>query len=141
MESDDPTVVRVLAVTVDDVVAALEANERREADAVLRATPPFSGRMRARLHIEGAEGEYDRPSPIHVSPSKLVEEVPSFPSPDDTADELRSDPATAYTHERHRTRHERRVQCWRATVRDSLVDRCTVETATEPIEVDIVALG
>ncbi|MFP4625983.1 MAG: hypothetical protein ACOCQ7_00045 [Natronomonas sp.] len=141
MESDDPTVVRVLAVTVDDVVAALEANERRDADAVLRATPPFSGRMRARLHIEGKEGEYDRPTPIHVAPLKLLEEVPSFPSPDDTEDELRSDPATAYTHERHRKRHERRVQCWRAAIRNSLVERCTIETAKEPIDVDIVALG
>ena len=43
MESDDPTVIRSLAVTADDVVAALEANERRDAAAVLRVTPPFSG--------------------------------------------------------------------------------------------------
>lgn len=137
----DPRVVRVLAVTVEDVVTALEANERRDANVVLRATPPFSGRMRARLHVAGTEGEYDGPAPIHVPPATLVEEVPSFPTPDDTADELRSDSEATYSPERHRGRHERRVRRWRATVRESLVDRCTVETAKGPIDVEIAALG
>lgn len=141
MESDDPTAVRVLAVTVDDVVTALEANERRDAGAVLRVTPPFSGRMRARIHVEGGEGEYDDTEPIHVPPERFVEDVPPFPTPDETADELRSDPAATYTPEEHRRRHERRVERWRETVRQSLEERITVETPAGTIEVEVAALG
>jgi hypothetical protein len=49
-DAPDPTVVHTVAVTVDDVVAAFEANRQTGAETVLRVTPPFSGRMRARLH-------------------------------------------------------------------------------------------
>ncbi|GAA0258711.1 hypothetical protein [Halobaculum roseum] len=56
-DDSDPAVIRQLAVTADDVLAALEARDRGRREAVLRITPPFSGRMRARLHVAGAEGE------------------------------------------------------------------------------------
>jgi len=104
VESDDPTSIRVLAVTADDVVTALETNQRRDTAAVLRVTPPFSGRMRARLHLDGTEHDYDDPEPIHVPPERLVGSIPSFPTADDTADELRSDPETTYSAETHRSR-------------------------------------
>ena len=70
MESEDPTVVRSLAVHADDVVQALETNARAdgEVEAILRVTPPFSGRMRARLHLAGREGESGRPC-ASASPS------------------------------------------------------------------------
>ena len=72
-EADDPTVIDTLAITAEDLIAALEANARRDAGAVLRVTPPFSGRMRARLHLAGAEGGYDdTPRPIHIPPQRLL---------------------------------------------------------------------
>lgn len=139
--SEDPSTVRSIAVTVDDVVAALEANERRDAGAVLRVTPPFSGRMRARIHREGTEGEYETPEPIHISPEQLVEPVPPFPSADDTEDELRADPSTEYSRSAHRKRHEAAVEAWRGAVRERLRERVTIETPDGPHEVQVSLLG
>jgi hypothetical protein len=139
--SDDPTDVRVLAVTTDDVVTAIEANERRDVGAVLRVTPPFSGRMRARLHREGGERDYDDPPPIHVPPDRFVDAVPPFPSADDTEDELRSDPATTYSRERHRERHAAAVEAWRTRVRESILDSVSIPTPEGPHEVRVATLG
>ena len=141
MESDDPTAIRVLAVTADDVLAALEANERRNAGAVLRVTPPFSGRMRARLHLAGAEKEYDDPAPLHVPPERFVRNVPPFPSPDETEDELRSDPGATYSPERHRKRHESAVETWRERIRETLLERTTIGTPAGELTVRIAVLG
>lgn len=136
-DEPDPTAVRSLAVRVDDVVAALEANERRDAEFVLRATPPFSGRMRARLHREGDD---DPPEPLYVPPEEFVGEVPEFPSPDDTEDEIRADPGVEYSRELHRRRHEAAVEEWREAVRGAVVERTTVETAEGPHEVRVTTL-
>ncbi|MFO7925844.1 MAG: hypothetical protein ACQET5_04020 [Halobacteriota archaeon] len=141
MESDDPTVLRVLAVTTDDIVTAIEANERRDVGAVLRVTPPFSGRMRARLHREGTEHGYDDPSPIHVPPARFVDSVPPFPSPDDTEDEIRADPETAYSRESHRRRHETAVEAWRTRVRESIRESVSIRTSEGPHEVRLALLG
>lgn len=53
----DPTVIRTVAVRSDDAVTALESNRRTGSSrgddggrVILRVTPPFHGRMRARLH-------------------------------------------------------------------------------------------
>lgn len=141
MESDDPTVIRVLAVTTDDIVTALEANERQGADAVLRVTPPFSGRMRARLHLDGTESEYSDPAPLHVDPTRFVGTVPAFPSPDDTEDELRSDPEETYSPERHRKRHEAAVEAWREHVREAVLSEATIGTAVGDHDVRVSMLG
>lgn len=133
--------VRALAVTTGDVVTALEANERRGRDAVLRVTPPFTGRMRARLHLAGAEGAYEGPSrPVHIDPERLVRDPPAFPSVDETGDELRAS-EEAYSRERHRERHEAAVAEWRAAVRDALVERATISTGDGRREVDVSYLG
>ena len=141
VQSDDPTVIRVLAVTTDDIVTALEANERRDAGAVLRVTPPFAGRMRARLHIAGTERAYDEPAPLHVQPERFVSRVPPFPTPDATEDQLRSDPDVEYTPERHRCRHETAVERWRSSVRDVLVERVTIDVPAGEHEVRLATLG
>lgn len=120
MESDDPSVIRVLAVSADDLVTALEANCRRDADAVLRVTPPFSGRMRARLHRAGYESGYGDPEPIHLDPQQFVGDPPPFPHPDDTEDELRE--AGNYSPERHREAHAAAVDRWRESVREDVLD-------------------
>jgi hypothetical protein len=48
--SPDPRRIESLSVTESDVIDALEAVARSDRDIVLRVTPPFSGRMRARIH-------------------------------------------------------------------------------------------
>lgn len=143
MQSDDPTVIRVLAVHADDVVSALEANASRDVRAVLRVTPPFNGRMRARLHLAGAEGGYDTdPEPLHVDPERLVDDdAPAYPTPDRTEDELRSDREGTYTPETHRDYHVRRVETWRERVREHLLEHATVETPAGPHEVRVAILG
>lgn len=124
-----------------DVVTALEANERRDRNAVLRVTPPFAGRMRARLHLAGAEGGYDDDArPVHLPPERLVRDPPAFPTVDETGDELRAS-EEPYSRERHRERHAEAVEAWRRTVRDSLDGRATLETPAGPHEVDVNYLG
>ncbi len=137
--SEDPTVIRSLAVTAEDVVAALEANRQRSAGAVLRVTPPFSGRMRARLHRAGMTVDAD-PDALHVPPERFVASPP-LPSPDDTEDAIRSDPDVPYDRATHRRRHEAALEAWRERVRAALVDRTTIETPDGPHEVDVAVLG
>lgn len=56
LESEDPRTVDVLVVHADDVVAALAATAQGR-ETVLRVTPPFRGRQRARIHVvEGVDG-------------------------------------------------------------------------------------
>ncbi|MES3517741.1 MAG: hypothetical protein PPP58_08770 [Natronomonas sp.] len=141
VSGDDPTTITVVAVTVEDVVAAIEANERRNAGAVLRVTPPFSGRMRARLHIAGAEQTYGDPAPLHVPPGRMVESVPPFPTPDEVADELRSDPDETYSPERQRERYETALQSWRQAIEDGIAETATIDTPSGPHDVRIAALG
>lgn len=137
----DPTVVRTLVVTTDDLVTALETNERRSAGAVLRVTPPFSGRMRARLHVEREADDYDPPEPVHVPPARLLESIPTLPTPDDTEDAIRADPSTTYSPELHRRRHATALERWRATVRKRVTDRATIETTYGEADVEIRTLG
>lgn len=140
-ESSDPTVIRSVAVTVEDLVSALETNRTSTNRAVLRITPPFSGRMRARLHVE-LDGEYEQtPRPVHVDPGKLVENPPPYPRPADTEDELRSDPERTYSVERHHEYHTEAVEHWRESVTSTLKDRATIETWAGPTTADLSYLG
>jgi hypothetical protein len=136
-ESDaDPTAIRSVAVTVDDVVTALEATKRSDRRIVLRITPPFSGRMRARLHRPTDEA---KTGAIHLDPTDLVADPPPYPHPDDTADRLRA--AGEYTTDRHHGRHTAAVDEWRAAVREAVVDAVDVPTPEGPRRVEVKPLG
>lgn len=115
----DPSRIRQLAVTTADVLAALEARDRGRREAVLRITPPFSGRMRARLHVAGAEGAYDGDAdaePVHVEPRAfLPDEFPRFPG----------------------TGAER----WRCAARESLQERVELSSSDGPLTVRVRYLG
>ena len=133
--SPDPHVIDSIAVTVGDVVAALEANRSANRGAVLRITPPFAGRMRARLHVAGGEGVYDGDSePIHIDPELLVERVPAYPTADDTADPS-DDPAA------HRRRHTDRLEAWRETVSQRLCEEVTITHDSEALDMRVLQLG
>ena len=115
-EGTDPGAIRSLAVTTEDVLAALEARQRGRRDAVLRVTPPFSARMRARLHVEGTEGEYEGDDPIHVRPEAFLPEgFPRFPGRD--------------------------AESWRSRVRDSLRERVELDGSDGPFRVRVRYLG
>jgi len=138
--STDPRDVRSVAVTTDDVVAAYEARRRSARPTVLRATPPFSGRMRARLHVPDGEGESDA---LHLDPAGLVDEdrIPDYPTPDDTEDELRADPDAEFSVERHRERHVEAVEEWRAAVADAVVESVELRTEAGSHAVAVKPLG
>ena len=160
MDSEDGDVgaIRSLAVTTDDVVAAYEARQRSSRRAVLRVNPPFSGRMRARLHVaegedrtEGDDGDADvegreseaETAALHLDPARLVAEddLPAYPSPDDTEDELRADPDAEFSVERHRERHVQAVEAWRDAVADAVVEAVELRTPEGPHRVEVKALG
>jgi len=136
-ESDDPGVIRSIAVTVDDVVTALEANASADRGAVLRVTPPFSGRMRARIHVDDGGGYEGDAEPIHLDPTTLVEEVPAYP----TADETSADNADSDDIETRRQRHTERLAEWRSTVRERLRERISVDHPDGTLDVQLHALG
>ena len=131
----DPTAIRSVAVTVDDVVTALEATRRSDRRTVLRITPPFSGRMRARLHRPTGDDN----EAVHLDPSTLVSDLPPYPDPDETADRLRA--AGEYTTERHHDRHAAAVREWRVAAREAIVDAVTLPTADGPHRVEVKRLG
>ena len=136
-ESDDPGVIRSIAVTVDDVVTALEANASADRGAVLRVTPPFSGRMRARIHVDDGGGYEGDAEPIHLDPTTLVEEVPAYP----TADETSAGNADSDDIETRRQRHTERLAEWRSTVRERLRERISVDHPDGTLDVQLHALG
>jgi hypothetical protein len=140
--SDDPTVVRSVAVTVDDVVTAIEARHRTGRRTWLRITPPFSARMRARLHAgddPGDGGAAAGPAPVLVRPDRFVSDRPPYPDPDETADALRE--AGAYDPETHRERHADRVAEWREAVRAAVAGEVALPTPEGDHRVTVVRLG
>ena len=142
IESPDPTVINAVVVTTDDLVSALEMNRTSGKRAVVRMTPPFSGRMRARLHVE-LDDEYDQtPAPIHIDPRALVDDsLPAYPRPAETEDELRSDPDREYTVDRHHEYHASVVAEWRQQIPDAVKPTATIETPAGPTTVEISLLG
>ena len=138
-ESEDPRDIRSIAVTADDVVAAVETNCTSDRTAVLRVTPPFSGRMRARLHVVV---ETDETGAIHVTPGRLLAaDAPAYPRPAETEDQLRAVDDESYTVERHREYHEMAVSEWRETTADAIVDSVTLATPTGEHDVSVHVLG
>jgi hypothetical protein len=141
-EFGDPGDIRSLALTGEDLVAAVEANRTSDRRVRFRVTPPFSGRMRARLHVEQAPDESTTPRPVYVDPERFLEpDSPSYPRPSETEDELRSDPDESYTVERHREYHASAVEAWREAIRDAVRDRIRIETPAGWIEVTVHVLG
>ena len=138
-----PDRIRSIAVHREDVANALEATLRSDREVVLRATPPFSGRMRARLHALDAgesqgdgDEDADAPVPIHIDPRALVADAPPYPEVDDTAADLPDADL-----ETRRERHAANVEAWRETVRERVADAVEIEVDGETRTVDVTALG
>ena len=127
--------IRSIAVHREDVATALEATLRSDKRVVLRITPPFSGRMRARLHTLGAEpidgsdaghGSDETDDPILVDPRDLVPEVPPYPEVDETAAKYPDADV-----ESRRERHAEAVAAWRERVRGSVVSSVAIGSGDE----------
>jgi len=133
----DYTAIRSVAVHREDVVTAFEASLRGDRRVVLRVTPPFSGRMRARLHEVTAGGAAD--GAVHVDPAALVADPPDYPEPDATG----PDPGApgGYDVERHRERHATAVDRWRERAGDRIVDRVRLRGDHGVHGVEVIVLG
>lgn len=165
-DGSTPSAVRVVTVTTEDAVAALEANLRRSRGLVLRLTPPFHGRQRARLHRPtssgddgerrpagaygggggGGSGASDRSTggwradgAVHVDPAALFPDAPPYPEVDETAARLRTD--GEYDPDRHYEAHAERVAEWRAALRERRADSVTLDLGDGPHDVGVRWLG
>ncbi|ERG94760.1 hypothetical protein [Haloquadratum walsbyi] len=127
----DPTRITALAVTTECLITALEATIRDQQITALCVTPPFTGRMRARLHMvyvdtntrtsekkDNNEDNYViRPEdehitetePISVGPERFIDDIPSLPTVDDVEDELRKS-ARSYSQSRHREWYQSAIE-------------------------------
>lgn len=132
----DPSDIRSVAVSAEDLLAAVEADARGESTAVLRVTPPFSGRMRARLHVVQDDADDET---VHIPPTALIEDgAPAYPSPDETADDLRAAADKSYSVERHRAYHEQQVDQWRTRLLDHAVSSVTVPGTDHEVQVSLL---
>jgi len=155
----------VVVVHADDVVAALAATAQGR-ETVLRVTPPFRRRQRARIHVPGEEtgagpseartresgesrsagervhdehaaGDAD---PVSVPAAAFVDDAaPSFPRAPET------EPAPAespdYDVDEHLERHEDAVAAWRAAVPEHFRETVTHEVGGATLAVDVKYLG
>ena len=133
----DPTAIRSLAVTPDDVVDAFVYTRENPGRAVLRATSPFHGRMRARLHVYRVD---DAPvtGAVHLDPERLLpgEVVAAYPSVKSFAG--RANDADASD---RREAHAAAIDTWRARAREAIVDEAEIDAGGHSHEVAIVTLG
>ncbi|MHB9286747.1 hypothetical protein ACKVMT_06865 [Halobacteriales archaeon Cl-PHB] len=138
----DPTVLRSIAVTADDVVTAVEVRRTTSDRPVLRVTPPFSGRMRARLHVPVTDEYGSAPQPVHVTPESLLDATaPDYPRPAETEAAIRRDADGDYDVDSHYDRHAEAVRAWRAATADAIRDRASIDLPSGSHEVRVVVLG
>lgn len=136
-ENDDPTAIRSLALSPSDAVDAYAYTQENPGEAVLRVTPPFHGRMRARIHVYRLD-DTELTGAVHVSPAAVIEDdvVADYPRLETALEDV--DPTET---ERVRKRHAKAVEEWQARARESIVDSVTLETADGPHPVEIKRIG
>jgi hypothetical protein len=132
--ADDPSAIRSIALSPEDAVDAYVYGRENPGDAVLRVTPPFHGRMRARLHVYRRD-DAELTGAVHVPPADVIaaDVVAAYPDlesalADADADEVRERDGEA-------------VADWRERARESIVDAVTLETDDGPHRVAVKPLG
>jgi len=170
VESDDPRDVDVVVVHADDVVTALAATAQGR-ETVLRVTPPFRRRQRARIHMPGEKlpGEKTGPGPSEARSLRSGEDPPegqrahdepaagdadpvSIPASafvDDAAPSFprapETEPAPAdspdYDVDEHFERHEDAVAAWRTVVPEHFRDTVIHEVDDATLAFDVKYLG
>ncbi|WP_245835273.1 hypothetical protein [Natronolimnobius baerhuensis] len=134
----DPSAIRSLAVSPDDVVNAYIYTQENPGEAVLRVTPPFHGRMRARLHVYRVDDTH-MTGALHIRPAELIADdvVDAYPRLEDTVETSVDETDTERLRERHADSHEQ----WRESAMTAIVETITLETPAGPQQVSIKRLG
>ena len=132
----DPSAIRSIAVSRDDVVDAFVYGRENPGAAVLRVTPPFHGRMRARIHVYRAD-DTRVTGAVHVQPETLLEDetVANYPTLEDEREDAPPDET-----ERVRKRHAEAVDAWRERAREAIVETVALESADGPTTVSVKPL-
>ncbi|WIV68045.1 hypothetical protein [Natrialbaceae archaeon AArc-T1-2] len=133
---DDPGVIRSLAISAADVVDAFVYTRENPGTSVLRVTPPFHGRMRARIHV--SHGTDRATDAIHVSPADLLADavVSEFP----TLAAIEGDLPDEASPERVREARADALEAWRDRATDAIVDETTIETDCGTTRVSVARL-
>lgn len=137
MVDEDPPTIRSVAVSPDDAVDAFVYSQENPGEAVLRVTPPFHGRMRARLHVYRVDDTH-LTGAIHLSPDDVIEEdvLAAYPRLEDELEDASPDET-----ERIRKRHAEAVEAWQERARDAIVETVSIETADGARRVEVKRLG
>ncbi|WP_394739469.1 hypothetical protein [Natronococcus roseus] len=132
----DPSAIRSIAVSRDDAVDAFVYGRENPGAAVLRVTPPFHGRMRARIHVYRAD-DTRVTGAVHVQPETLLETeaVANYP----TLEDEREDAPSGETEE-VRKRHAESVDAWRERAQEAIVETVALETADGSTTVSVKPL-
>lgn len=138
-EDLDPSAIRSLAVSTEDVVNAFVYGRENPGTAVLRVTPPYHGRMRARLHVYRVE-EGREPGEIHVPPADLLADgvVSDYPAVERVVSRLPTDDPSPETIREARAEV---LESWRDRAATELEDEVVLETDFGRTRVDVKRLG
>lgn len=144
-DDSDPTAIRSIALSPEDAVDAYVYGRENPGEAVLRVTPPFHGRMRARIHVYRVD-DTELTGAVHLSPADVIDDdvVADYPDLEselaaaDTESDTEPDSEAA---ERIRKRQAAAVEDWRERAREAIVDTVTLETDDGSHRVDIKRLG
>ncbi|WP_226480031.1 hypothetical protein [Natrinema amylolyticum] len=138
-EANDASAIRSIALSPEDAVDAYVYSRENPGDAVLRVTPPFHGRMRARIHVYRVD-DTELTGAVHLSPEAVIADdvVEAYPDLESAVADADDDPSEA---DRIREDHTEAVAEWRARARESIVDSVALETDDGPRRVDLKTLG
>ncbi|ELZ05356.1 hypothetical protein C482_02361 [Natrialba chahannaoensis JCM 10990] len=152
----DPAAIRSIAVSPADVVDAYAYTQENPGEAVLRITPPFHGRMRARIHVYRRD-DAELTGAVHVRPADVLESdvIDAYPAFDEAAvgdesgregvgedggcgeDEDESDAVSAD----RRKRHAETVAEWQSQAREAILESVQIATVSGQRTVEVKLLG
>lgn len=141
MVEDDPSAIRSVALSPEDAVDAYVYSRENPGDAVLRATPPFHGRMRARIHVYQVD-DTELTGAVHISPADVIADdvIATYPDLESHLPEVDEGEGSDDPDAIHK-RHAKAVADWQDRAREAIVDSVTLETDAGPVDVEIKALG
>ncbi|MFC7213230.1 hypothetical protein ACFQO4_03935 [Saliphagus sp. GCM10025334] len=137
-DARDPTTIRSLAVAAEDVVNAFVYTRENPGRAVLRATPPFHGRMRARLHVYRVDDSTETGA-VHLEAADLLdaETVAAYPTLEDVEQHVDGEASAGTVREQRADA----LEAWAERARESIVESAAFETANGPHRVSVSTLG
>ncbi|WP_435552161.1 hypothetical protein [Natrinema sp. CGMCC1.2065] len=138
---DDPRAIRSIALSPEDAVDAYVYGRENPGDAVLRVTPPFHGRMRARIHVYRRD-DAELTGAVHLSPAAVIADdvVADYPDLESALADADADPDSDAA-ERIRKRHAESVAAWRERAREAIVETVALETDEGSRRVEIKTVG